>query len=299
MNTIRYLFTWESYEKNPSLFVAELRQVAEAGDKWGINIIYANDQFHISSWLDPEFGYGFPSLLFENNNELPYDGGGASDTGTAKLWWTNWYNRTASDANGNDGWILQANFLKKVVQTVDNHTSTLGYEILNEPQVYDKTQWEKIGNYNTYIANELRKLSPKVIVFDRQLPSDLGGPIFALPDNMAKMAPKNIPNSMFKTTLFGLPTHCSYAEDRLSTSARTAQLARVPLWIGEFNIGITTNEPTTDINQTEVELFVDKFEEASAWGWAYWMWSFRQHPENVRNYDLVNVTGNNINTTVL
>ena len=105
----------------------------------------------------------------------------------------------------------------------------MGYEILNEPQVYDKTQWQKIGNYNTYISNELRKLSSKTIVFDRQLPSDIGGPIFALPDNMAKMAPKNTTNSMFKTTLFGLPTHCSYAEDRLSTSARTAQLGKSSL----------------------------------------------------------------------
>jgi Cellulase (glycosyl hydrolase family 5) len=297
MDTIRYLFTWESYEKNPSLFITELTKVAEAADKWGINVIYANDQFHISSWLDPEYGYGFPSFLFKNNNELPYEGGGASDKDTAKLWWTNLYNRTVSDANGNDGWTLQADFLKKVAQTVDNHTSTLGYELLNEPQVYDKTQWQKIGNYNTYISNELRKLSSKTIVFDRQLPSDIGGPIFALPDNMVKMAPKNTTNTMFKTTLFGLPTHCSYAEDRLSTSARTAQLASVPLWIGEFNIGITPNAPIADINQTEVNLFVDKFEEIKAWGWSYWMWSFRQHPENVQNYDLVNVTGNNISTT--
>lgn len=297
MDTIRYLFTWESYEKNSALFITELTKVAEAADKWGINVIYANDQFHISSWLDPEYGYGFPSFLFKNNNELPYDGGGASDKDTAKLWWTNLYNRTVSDANGNDGWTLQANFLKKVAQTVDNHTSTLGYEILNEPQVYDKTQWQKIGNYNTYISNELRKISSKTIVFDRQLPSDIGGPIYALPDNMAKMAPKNTTNTMFKTTLFGLPTYCSYAEDRLSTSARTTQLAGVPLWIGEFNIGVTPSAPTADINQTELNLFVDKFEEIRAWGWSYWMWSFRQHPENVQNYDLVNVTGNNISTT--
>ena len=89
---------------------------------------------------------------------------------------------------------------------------------------------------HTYQMN-CERLSSKTIVFDRQLPSDIGGPIFALPDNMAKMAPKNTTNTMFKTTLFGLPTHCSYAEDRLSTSARTAQLAKVPLWIGEFNIG--------------------------------------------------------------
>lgn len=55
-----------------------------------------------------------------------------------------WYNRTVSDPAGVDGWTLQPSFLKKVAQTVDNYTRTLGYEILNEPQVYDKTQWRKI-----------------------------------------------------------------------------------------------------------------------------------------------------------
>ena len=53
MNSIRYLFSWESYEKNPSLFINELTEVAKAADKSGINVIYDNDQYHISSWLDP------------------------------------------------------------------------------------------------------------------------------------------------------------------------------------------------------------------------------------------------------
>ena len=99
-------------------------------------------------------------------------------------------------------------------------------------------KWKKIGNYNTFIADELRKLTSKVIVFDRQLPSDIGGPIFALPDNMAEMAPRNTSNVVFKATLFGLPTYCSYAEARLNTAGRTAQLLEIPLWLGEFNVGM-------------------------------------------------------------
>ena len=273
MNIIRYLFTWESYEKNPSLFIRELKEVAEDADKWGIGVIYTHDQFHVSSWLDPQSGYGFPSFLFKNNKGLPYNGGGASDNKTAKLWWTNWYDKSIRDVNGSDGWVLQANFLKKVVGTVDNYKSTLGYEILNEPQVYNLSHWYKIGNYNTYISDELRELTSKTIIFDRQLPSDIGGPIHALPDNMAKMAPKNTTNIVFKATLFGLPTHCSFAEARLNTVARTAEILGIPLWLGEFNVGITALDPIADINQTEVKLFVDKFKEIKAWGWSYWMWS--------------------------
>ena len=79
---------------------------------------------------------------------------------SAKKWWTNWWNKIINDTNGNDGWILQAEFLKKVVTTVDKYTSTLGYEILNEPQIHNIDQWEKIGEYNTYntyITNKLKE----------------------------------------------------------------------------------------------------------------------------------------------
>jgi Cellulase (glycosyl hydrolase family 5) len=302
MNTIRYLFTWESYERNPLLFMNELTEVAKAADKSGIKVIYANDQYYISSWLDQKVGYGFPSSLFKNNiGNFPLGGGGASDTPTARKWWTDWYNRSITTIHSNritDGWTLQAEFLKKVVKTVDHYKSTLGYEILNEPIIYSADQWEKLGSYNTFIASALRKLTNKIIVFDRQLPSGVGGPIDATPHNMIKMSPKNITNLVFKTTLYGLPAHCSPAEGRLNTAARTAQILGIPLWIGEFNVGISPELPIADINQTGVNLFIEKFKEMKAWGWSFWLWSFKKHASNIRNYDLANITeGNDIGTT--
>jgi len=237
LNIVRYLITWESYERNPDLFIGELSKVSKSADKWGLKVIYANDQFHISSWLDPKSGYGFPRTLFSSNeNRFPFGGGGSSDTEVARSWWTDWYNNTIADTDGRDGWTLQADFLKRVVTAVDNHSSTLGYEILNEPHVYSEDQWTKIGSYNTFITSELRQLTNKTIVFDRQLPSDVGGEIHATPENMAKMAPRNMTNIVFKSTLYGLPSNCSYAEARLSTAVRAAQLMKIPLWMGEFNM---------------------------------------------------------------
>jgi hypothetical protein len=293
LSMIRYLFTWEAYEKNPRLFIDELLNVSKTADKWGLKIIYANDQFHVSSWLDPKSGYGFPSFLLENRPEFPFGGGGSSDSPVARSWWTNWYNKKITDTGGRDGWTLQTDFLKNLVTAVDKHPSTLGYEILNEPQVYSEDQWTKIGSYNTFVSNELRELTKKTIIFDRQLPSDIGGVIDALPENMAKMAPRNITNIVFKGTLYGLPSHCSYAEARLSTAARAAQLMKVPLWLGEFNIGITPEIPIADLNQTELNLFITKFREVDAWGWSLWLWSFRQHSQDVKNYDLAISTRDN------
>jgi hypothetical protein len=291
IGNVRYLFAWESYEKNPTQFINELNIVANTADKWSIRIIYDNDQHYISSWLEPRSGYGFAWQLFSHNSvEFPSGSGGTSDTLTAQRWWTDWYNRSIKDAEGNDGWTLQANFMKQIVNAVDNHKSTLGYEILNEPQVYSIDQWDKIGKYNTFIANELRTITKKIIVFDRQLPSDVGGPLNAFPENMAKMAPKNVTNVLFKSTLYGLPTHCSSAEGRLNTAAETAKLLGIPLWIGEFNIGTTAQHPIADLNQTEVNTFVQKFKEIKAWGWSLWIWSFIPSSVDTKNANLVNFT---------
>src|ERR1700746_854732 len=56
MNTVRYVFTWEAYEKNPLLFINELSTVAQTADKFGLKVIYANDQYLISSWLSTQRG---------------------------------------------------------------------------------------------------------------------------------------------------------------------------------------------------------------------------------------------------
>ena len=299
---VRYVFFWESYEKDPFSFMSELETLSQTADKWGVQVIYANDQFDTSSWLGPKTGTGFPSFLFENNPKYPYGtGGGIGDKDiVAKRWWDDWFNRSVKDANGVDGWILQAEFLKKIVDAVDNHKSTLGYEILNEPHVHHASQWEKIGKYNSYITDQLRTVTQKTIFFDRQVPSELDGEIRANPENMAKMAPENTENVIFKSTIFGLPTNSSYAEARLHYYAMTARIAGVPLCICEFNLRgydryeVGENKNVT-MTQDNVDLIVSKINELGAWGWAAWIWNLKEHTNP--NYDFVDFEDDTIYTT--
>lgn len=289
---VRYLFFWESYERDPFSFMSELQTVAQTADRWGIKILYANDQYHTSSWLEPKTATGFPSSLFKDNSSYPYGTGGAPGPKdvTAKKWWADWLNRAVKDANGVDGWTLQAEFLKKIVNAVDKHNSTLGYEILNEPHVRSVDQWEKVGKYNSFMTDELRTATQKTIFYDRQVPADLYGPVGATPENMAKMAPTNKENVVFKATLYGVPFPKSFAEDRLNAYVKAAQLAGVPLCMCEFNMKPYKQYPEADVeaNQTLVDLFTDKFQEANAWGWAYWLWNFRPHTNP--NFNLISVT---------
>ena len=144
MNHVRYTLYWEGYIANPTAFINELQMVANAADKYGIKVLYDNHQFHASSYLNPQRGNGFPSAIFEGDPKFSFGSGGSPKYQSANLWWTDWWNRSLKDVNGQDGWLLLLDFLKRVVNTVDNHESTLGYEILSEPQVHSSDQWQKI-----------------------------------------------------------------------------------------------------------------------------------------------------------
>ena len=200
---VRYRFYWESYVRDPVAFIKELEDVAKTADKYGIKVIYDNHQFHTSSWLNVGRGTGFPAYLFNDPVLYKQGSGGTPKSTAAETWWTNWWNRTIKSVNGTDGWTLQEDFLKKIVGTVDKHPSTLGYEILSEPQVHTKDQWTKIGKYNTFMVDALRKLTSKTIIYSMNIPIDLKSPIQVNAENLAKMSPNNKQNIVFKFSLYG------------------------------------------------------------------------------------------------
>jgi hypothetical protein len=323
MNHVRLVLYWEAYEKNPAAFIKELTTVAQTADKYGLKVMYDNHQFHTSSWLNNRRGTGFPPSLFENHTNLyPYGSGGGTGYPAAKVWWTNWWNRAIKDASGVDGWTLQANFLKKIVSTVDRHPSTLGYEILNEPQVHSIDQWSKIGTYNTFMVNQLRTLTHKTIAYSMNIPIDLKSPIGVTPQNLAKMAPANKQNVVFKISLYAVPTDNSYQQKRLDIFNKAAQLAGVPLYIGEWNNvkrmraapaavqnqdlasqgqdlaiqNFTTSPQLSDINQEQANAIVQRLKEMNAWGMAFWSWDYAH--SRIPSYNLVNITSDSNTTSV-
>lgn len=308
LNHVRFLVFWESFIKNPEEFLNELKTVASAADKYGINILYDNHQFHTSSYLNPQRGTGFPFSLFETDYAFFYGSGGGTKYPTAKVWWSNWWDRNIRDKDGTDGWTLQTEFFKKILETVNNHTSTVGYEILSEPQVHDKNQWEKIGKYNTFMVDFLRQYTDKTIAYSMNIPVSLQSPIELNPTNLAKMTPKNTSNVVFKISVYGVPQENPYQESRLSTFVQAAELANVPLYVGEWNnvqrdkivdeegeIVTFINETFSSINQTEANILVAAFKNLNVWGSAFWQW--RVDPHQVQNFNLINVTNGKIETT--
>jgi Cellulase (glycosyl hydrolase family 5) len=295
MNHVRYLFYWESYEKNPSAFMKELISVAETADKWGIKVLYDNHQWHTSSWLEKQ-ATGFPSFLFQGNSDYEKDSGGNTDDESAKIWWTDWWNRSIKDVQGNDGWMRFADFWKELVNTLDDHPSTLGYEILSEPQIHDDDQWEKVGQFNSFMVNEFRKVTNKTIAFSQQVPASINSEtIDVIPENIAKMAPEPKTDTVFKVSLYGVPSD-PYHGARLNVLVEASSLAGVPLYIGEWNNvvressgGVYRIDPeASDISQGEVDEFLESFEDLNVWGAAYWHWNFKPH--STPNFNLIEIS---------
>ncbi len=297
MNHVRYLLYWESYEKNPSRFMEELTTVAQTADKWGIKVLYDNHQWHTSSWLESR-ATGFPSFLFEGNPELEMDSGGNTNDEAARMWWTDWWNRSVKDTSGNDGWFLLSQFLTRLVNTLDNHPSTVGYEILSEPQIQSDDQWEKVGQFNTFMVNELRKVTQKTIAFSQQVPASINTPnIDVVPENQAKMVPANKDNVVFKISLYGVSTD-SFQQARLDGLVEAAMLADVPIYVGEWNNVVREREggvyrispEQSDLTQEETNLFLEDFKRLDVWGWAYWQWNYNSH--SVPNFNLILISEN-------
>jgi len=280
-NHVRFLFYWEAYERDPDSFMKEIESVASAADKWGIKVIYDNHQWHTSSWLE-KLGTGFPWSLFESNFKYIKDGGGNTHHPIAKMFWSDWWNRSVKDNQGRDGWSQMADFLRKIVNVVDKHPSTIGYEILSEPHVSTVDEWSKIGNFNTFMVGDLRNATQKTIAYSMNVPVDLSSSINITPENLAKMAPSNKENVVFKISVYGVPNRDAYQKERFDTFLKTSNLTGIPLYVGEWNNVVRTqqggifklNPGLSELTKDNAGKILDAFKKADLWGTAFWKWDY-------------------------
>ena len=290
LNHVRFVFYWEAYEKDPEAFMNEIKSVADAADKYGLKIIYDNHQWHTSSWFE-EKATGFPWSLFEG--EYSRGGGGNTDNKGAQEFWADWWDRSVKGDDGKDGWTLMAEFLKEIVLTVDNHSSTIGYEILSEPHVDNKGHWSKIGKFNSFITAQLRNITDKTIVYSMNVPIDLNSHINISPKNLAKMAPSDKENIAFKVSVYAVPEGDGYQEKRFDLFLETSDLTGVPLYIGEWNNVVRTKEDgitklnpdLSELTKTDAKKILNSLKKAEVWGTAFWRWDYQK--VDTDNFNLV------------
>ncbi len=189
MNCIRIPLYWESYESDNECFLKELDDISKAADKYNILCLYDNHQWKCSSYLG--YGIGFPNSVLipyfhiddpEKNSLNP------PLRKNLEKFWNAWWDRKLTTIDGNECWEAQLEYFETIVSRIQNKKSTLGFEILNEPQVFRRGDFKIVGNYHNYITKKLETITDK--------------PFFLCFTNSASLFAINLPTEQAKTLPF-------------------------------------------------------------------------------------------------
>lgn len=215
-NLIRVPISWKAYLANPTQYAGYLQQVASEADANGISVVYVG---FAGSGGGGTTGWSYNTQQFFPSSILS----GYSDQSTFySAWWAN---------QVPNGWNeVASQFWQPLVQIVDSHSSTLGYEIMNEPS-YGFTSYSQVQPYNQFVYNTIRQAgSSKYVVWCAKDGTDLSS------SDMLASAPKGS-NIVFDIHYTGTSSGSAIAalESNIGISA---------VWAGEWGstVGLTSAE---------------------------------------------------------
>jgi hypothetical protein len=269
INCIRIPIYWESYEKNPDEFNKEIDNISYTADKYNLSCIYDNHQWECSSYLG--YGIGFPnSLLSTHFHKDDPEKNSLNPPSNEDLenFWNNWWERKLKTVDGKDGWDKQSEYLEQVIRRVKDKKSTLGFEILNEPQVFRQGDFKIVGNYHKNILETLGTITDKIFF----LCCTNSASLFAinLPEEQAKIKP---PSSTPIRNKLIYDVHPYPPSFLTMTFYKTSSILmnNIPIYAGEFNSG---TKKGVAISQTQFVNYVNRLKEFSSYGCALWQWSY-------------------------
>ncbi|MDQ4074512.1 MAG: glycoside hydrolase family 5 protein [Thermoproteota archaeon] len=288
VDLIRIPVYWESYEKDPQGFINELDVVSAEADKYDISCIYDNHQWNCSSCLG--FGIGFPNSIVTptlHDGRLTRSFFRPPLKEDVEQFWNNWWDRAIKTSEGKDGWDVQAEFLKKVIGIVNSRRSTLGFEILNEPQVFRKDDFKKVSDYHDYVIAKAASLTNKLILFCYAY----AGSITAL--NFPWMQAKTRPSFHVKNKImFDIHPYPPYYVVMLYFKLVSTLMKTGSLFVGEYNAGTSKN---VLIGLDQHKRYLKTFKKFYPFGATFWQWSYvedKAHPA----FNLTQILGGKIDS---
>jgi hypothetical protein len=255
-NAIRVPYYWEAYVNDPTSFMAEIELIAKKAQENNICVIFDNHHFYTSSYwnLDVEgksSGRGFPAFVVKNFPERNND-----YIDTAGPFWNAFLSNSYS-INGVKVWNVQWSFFSKVINKVDNYPSVAGYEILNEPHLFKKEHYDKLGDYNTFMAKKIRSISDKKIFFDRETTRGFQRE----PSMELRIFPDGVSGLVYAPHLYSVPTSGSQGMKQINNFADWADARNTEVLIGEWGAD----------SQSDAVTFLKAFK-ANGFGWTAHSW---------------------------
>jgi hypothetical protein len=258
MNVVRVPIYWESYANNSAAFLSELDVVARAAQNHDVCVIFDNHHWYTSShWdikkLGEAEGRGFPSYIVK---DFPVVTSVDDYQSTAAPFWTA-YLRNEIMIDGQPIWDVQLEFLEMVIGRVDNYDNVIGYEILNEPHLFNASQYDDLGRYHTYMAKGIREISDKKIFFDRETTRSFQ----RSPSLEYKIVPQNVSGVVYTPHLYAPPYPGSQSENQIENFKKWSEQWGVEVLVGEWSAS----------SQDESDAYLKSFKE-NGFGWTYYSW---------------------------
>jgi len=250
INSIRVPFYWEAYVNNPTVFLAEMDLVAKTAQANGMCVVFANFHYHTTSYWNLDGGRGFPSVVVD---EFPKK---ADYKSTAGPFWEKFLSNNIM-VNGKKVWDYQWDFLSKAINKVKGYNSVAGFEILNEPHLFAKSQYDKLGNYHTYMAKKIRAITDKKVFFDRET----AWGFVRDPTLEYKIKPIGVSKLVYGAQLYAVPT---------TGSTGLKMLNNFKTWSTQWGTEMFIVEWAAD-NKSEAITFLKAFKDRGM-GWSYHSW---------------------------
>lgn len=272
---IRFPVYWESYEKNPEDFNQEIDDVSDMADKYDISCVYDNHQWECSSYLG--YGIGFPNSILSQafqRNHLNEHSQNAPSHEDLEKFWNVWWDDGLKNNEGKSGWDAQLDYFKSIIKIVNHKKSTIGFEMLNEPQVFRQGDFKNVGSYHNYILRNLNTITDKILFLCYTNSASFNA--INLPTEQARTVPSN--SNLKKKIIFDVhpypPSFLLMEYYKMLSSI----IGNTPLYVGEFNAGIKKG---ITINEKQFNEYVKRLKDFSIYGGAFWEWSYvpdDEHP---------------------
>jgi hypothetical protein len=144
-----------------------------------------------------------------------------------------------------------------VINKVDGYSSVAGYEILNEPHLFKKEQYDKLGDYNTFMAKKIRSISDKKIFFDRETTRGFQRE----PSLETHIFPTGVSGVVYAPHLYSVPKPGSQGEK---------QIKNIKSWATQKNTEVLICEWGAE-TQSDAVTFMKAFK-AYGFGWTAHSW---------------------------
>jgi hypothetical protein len=264
-NLIRVNLYWNLYLDNPTQFIRDVQTIATYAVQNGLYVIWDlnhGDKYVLENGMNGGNTERIPTSL-------------AAGYSTDEEFWTAWWaNQTTY--KGESDWSMDLQYDLQVVKAVDNYSSTLGYEIMNEPTIYSNTNsssgsynFQGMQNFNNYIGEGIRTITSKVIFFDRPYPN---------PDNLNQCAPacylESYPSKVSNIAM-DIHLYNTYNPTFWSQYASFAKQIGVNVVVGEW-APCDSDNATCITSETAVNQFISTYMNAFksyGWAWCYYRWA--------------------------